>query len=150
MALHVRDNDLSDFQYYHYKPSLVAAVIFIVLFAATTLLHTYQMARTRTWFFIPFVLGGCFELIGYASRSVSSHQTPNWTQGPYITQAILLLVSPAFFASSIYMCLGRIVHMLDGQKHLFIRRTWLTKIFVAGDVLSFLMQGGGKLFAFLS
>lgn len=45
------------------------------------------------------------------------------------------------------MELGRIVLMIDGDRALFIRRTWLTKIFVTGDVLSFLMQssGGGLL-----
>lgn len=41
------------------------------------------------------------------------------------------------------MELGRIVLMIDGDRALFIRRTWLTKIFVGGDVLSFLMQASG-------
>lgn len=63
---------------------------------------------------------------------------------PYIMQSVLLLVAPALFAASIYMELGRIVLMVDGERALFIRRTWLTKIFVAGDVLSFLMQSSGK------
>jgi hypothetical protein len=68
-----------------------------------------------------------------------------YTLGPYIMQSVLLLVAPALFAASIYMELGRIVLMVDGERHLFIRRTWLTKLFVAGDVLSFLMQSSGKL-----
>jgi len=59
-------------------------------------------------------------------------------------QSVLLLVAPALFAASIYMELGRIVLMVDGERSLFIRRTWLTKLFVAGDVLSFLMQSSGK------
>ena len=63
--------------------------------------------------------------------------------GPYIIQSILLLLAPALFAASIYMMLGRIVLMLDAQRSLFIRRTWMTKIFVCGDVLSFLMQASG-------
>jgi hypothetical protein len=46
------------FSYYHYDPSVAAAVLFIVLFFLTTLLHMYQMIRTRTWFLVPFVLGG--------------------------------------------------------------------------------------------
>jgi hypothetical protein len=67
-----------------------------------------------------------------------------YTMGPYIMQSVLLLVAPALFAASIYMELGRIVLMVDGDRHLFIRRTWLTKLFVAGDVLSFLMQSSGE------
>lgn len=41
------------------------------------------------------------------------------------------------------MMLGRIVLMLDADKLLFIRRTWLTQIFVTGDVICFLCQAGG-------
>ena len=52
-------------------------------------------------------------------------------------------MAPALFAASIYMELGRIVLMVRGEKNLFIRRTWLTKIFVIGDVVSFLLQAGG-------
>lgn len=42
------------------------------------------------------------------------------------------------------MELGRIVLVVDGDHALFIRRKWLTKIFVCGDVFSFMMQGAGK------
>ncbi|KAL1964528.1 hypothetical protein VTN77DRAFT_6825 [Rasamsonia byssochlamydoides] len=132
---------------YRYDPSMAAAVIFILLFLAATALHTYHVIRTRTWFFIPFVIGGIFETIGYIGRVVSSHQSPNWTLGPYIIQSVLLLVAPALFAASIYMELGRIIVLVHGEKHSLVRVTWMTKIFVAGDMLSFLMQstGGGIL-----
>ena len=46
------------FKYYRYDPSIAAAVIFVLLFASATGLHTYQMVRTRTWYFVPFVIGG--------------------------------------------------------------------------------------------
>ena len=58
-------------------------------------------------------------------------------------QSVLLLVSPALLAASIYMMLGRIVLMLEANSRLFIRRTWLTKIFVTVDVICFLCQAGG-------
>jgi hypothetical protein len=48
----------SEFEYYHYDPSLAAAVIFIIAFITTTTLHCYQLLRTRTWFMIPFIVGG--------------------------------------------------------------------------------------------
>lgn len=135
---------LAGFKLYRYDPSIAAAVIFIIAFTLTTLLHGYQMIRTRTWFFIPFFIGGIFEFVGYIGRAISATQSPNWALGPYIIQAVLLLVAPALFAASIYMELGRIVQMVDGDKHLFVRRTWMTKIFVCGDVLSFLMQSSGE------
>ncbi|KAB8075222.1 RTA1 like protein-domain-containing protein [Aspergillus leporis] len=133
----------SGFRLFYYDPSLAAAVIFILCFLLTTTLHTYQLFRTRTWFFIPFLLGGYFEWIGYVARAVACNQTPNWTLGPYIIQAVLTLVAPALFAASIYMELGRLVVVLRAEKHSLIRVQWMTKIFVAGDVLSFLMQSAG-------
>lgn len=42
------------------------------------------------------------------------------------------------------MTLGRIIQMIDGEKCSVIKPRWLTKIFVIGDVLSFLMQASGK------
>ncbi|MCJ1396089.1 hypothetical protein MMC18_008977 [Xylographa bjoerkii] len=43
------------------------------------------------------------------------------------------------------MQLGRVILASDGEKYSLIKRTWLTKIFVIGDVVSFGVQatGGG-------
>ncbi|TID27568.1 RTA1 domain protein [Venturia nashicola] len=131
------------FSYYRYDPSVAAAILFIVLFSLATLLHAYQMFRTRTWFLIPFVLGGLCETIGYVGRTVSAAQTGERTLGPYIVQSVLPLVAPALFAASIYMELGRIVEVVEGDANLFIRRKFLTAIFVCGDILSFFLQGAG-------
>jgi len=43
------------------------------------------------------------------------------------------------------MILGRIIISIDGESHSLIKKRWLTKVFVTGDVLSFLMQSGGQL-----
>ncbi|EAW10921.1 RTA1 domain-containing protein [Aspergillus clavatus NRRL 1] len=58
-------------------------------------------------------------------------------------QSTLLLVAPALFAASIYMELGRLIRLVKGGRFAIIPVTWMTKIFVAGDVLSFLMQASG-------
>jgi hypothetical protein len=58
-------------------------------------------------------------------------------------QSLLLLVAPALLAASIYMILGRLILVVDGEHHSLIPKKWLTKTFVAGDVLSFVMQSGG-------
>lgn len=42
------------------------------------------------------------------------------------------------------MELGRIMIVTGGEHLSPIRRSWLTKIFVVGDVISFLVQAGGK------
>ncbi|KAE8396156.1 RTA1 like protein-domain-containing protein [Aspergillus alliaceus] len=129
--------------YYRYYPSLAAAAIFTILFAATTFFHLYQLIRRRTWFFIPFVIGGFFEWVGYIGRILSSRESPNWTMGPYIQQTLLLLLAPALFAASIYMMLGRIVMLLDAERLCIFKKKWLTKFFVAGDIISFTVQAAG-------
>jgi hypothetical protein len=43
--------------FYSYNPSMAAAVVFIVVFGISSLLHTYQLVRARTWYFIPFLIG---------------------------------------------------------------------------------------------
>lgn len=62
---------------------------------------------------------------------------------PYIIQNLLILLGPAFFAASIYMVLGRLIRKLEAQHHSLVPVKWLTKIFLLGDILSILAQGGG-------
>ncbi|KAK1142202.1 hypothetical protein N8T08_008128 [Aspergillus melleus] len=136
--------DSSDaFAFYRYDPSMGGAVLFTLLFIGTTGYHILQMIKFRTWFFIPFVIGGIFEIIGYIGRAMSSKQTPDWRLGPYIVQTLFLLLAPALLAASTYMFLGRIILVLQAESHALLVRKWLTKIFVTGDVLSFLLQGAG-------
>ncbi|KAH1304358.1 hypothetical protein KXX24_003584 [Aspergillus fumigatus] len=88
------------------------------------------------------------EAIGYLCRYISAKQTPKWTTKPYIGQSLLLLLAPALFAASVYMILGRIIRLLNAGSLSLVRPNWLTKVFVAGDVISFFMQcGGGGLLA---
>ncbi|KAM5356611.1 hypothetical protein ACJ41O_003257 [Fusarium nematophilum] len=141
------DNSGSDapeaFVFYNYNPSLPAAIVFIVVFGVSALLHTWQLVRNRTWYFIPFLIGCLFEAVGYVGRALSAQEAPDFTKNPYIIQSILLLLGPALFAASIYMVLGRLINLLDAGDLSIIRTKWLTKVFVTGDVLSFLAQSGG-------
>lgn len=45
-------------------------------------------------------------------------------------------------AATIYMMFGRLVRLMRAEKHSIVRVTLLTKLFVGGDILSFLVQGG--------
>ncbi|KAF4547296.1 RTA1-like protein 2 [Elsinoe fawcettii] len=126
---------------YRYHPSKVAAIIFVIAFGVTTILHSVQVIRRRTWYFIPLVIGGIFEVLGFIGRVLSTNDL--WALGPYIMQSILLLVAPALFAASIYIILGRIILLTDGEQYSLIHQKWLTKVFVTGDVISFLTQMGG-------
>ncbi|KAK4108852.1 RTA1 like protein, partial [Canariomyces notabilis] len=131
------------FRYYHYDPSLAANAVFVGLFGVVAVAHAYLLIRRRAWFFIPFLIGCIFEVGGYIGRIVAANENPNFTLGVYIWQTLLILLGPALMAASIYMVLGRLIRLLDGHKYALIRSTWMTKLFVSGDVLSFLAQGAG-------
>ncbi|KAF8854727.1 RTA1-domain-containing protein [Acephala macrosclerotiorum] len=131
------------YKFYHYNPFFNAAIAFIALFSLTTLLHFIQIWRGRSWNFIPFVIGHIFESLGYAGRAINGKESPDWKTRPYIMQSLLLLLAPAFFAATIYMILGRIITLISGESRSVIKVKWLAKIFVSGDILSFLTQSGG-------
>ncbi|KAL2865934.1 RTA1 domain-containing protein [Aspergillus lucknowensis] len=131
---------------YYYVPSLEAAIIFVVLFMAATILHAYQMWQTKTWFLTAFCCGGFFEAAGYIVRAKSATESgiPRYEIGPFVAQNMLLLVAPALFAASIYMELGRISEALRADTYLLVRRQRLTGTFVTGDVIAFFSQLGGS------
>ncbi|KAF2675723.1 RTA1 like protein [Lentithecium fluviatile CBS 122367] len=123
-----------------YIPSLAAAIIFILVFLVMTALISQRMFRTKTWFCVPFAIGGLFEFAGYCAR-VSAHSKTGKII-PYAVQNVFILLGPALFAVSIYMCLSRIIRGIRADHHSLIQPRKLTRTFVTGDVLSFVVQGG--------
>lgn len=51
------------YEYYKYNPSTGGAVFAAICFAVATTAHGWQMFRTRTWFFIPFFIGGICKFL---------------------------------------------------------------------------------------
>ncbi|SPO07725.1 related to RTM1 protein [Cephalotrichum gorgonifer] len=133
------------FKLYDYSPSGAAAMIFVAAFTAATLWHAFVVFQKRSWYFCAFLVGGIFEITGYVARFISSSDETNIL--PFVLQSIFILVAPALFAASVYMILGRLILYLGAEELSPVRPRWLTKIFVGGDVLSFLVQvlGSGML-----
>lgn len=46
------------FKLYHYDPPIIGAVIAVLLFFGTTVLHFWQLIRARCWFVLPLAIGG--------------------------------------------------------------------------------------------
>jgi hypothetical protein len=47
-----------EYKLWNYTPSVAGGAIGAIVFAVVTSLHTYRLVRNRTWFCIPFVIGG--------------------------------------------------------------------------------------------
>lgn len=78
---------------------------------------------------------------GYGSRYVSAGSPKEL--GPYIAQSLFIILPPSLYAATIYMIFGRLVIFVDAAEASIIRPSRVTKIFVCGDVLAFLLQAGG-------
>ena len=155
--------------YYHYSPSIPAGVIAVIIFTALFSYHTFRLVSTRTWFCTAFVVGALctfhlylrnlcsppsslfqtpssdiaplVEIIGYACR-IYGHYEPS-VKTVYIVQTLGILLAPILFAASVYMFLGRIMRSTGHMRLSLVRPTWLTKIFVGGDIFCFLVQALG-------
>jgi hypothetical protein len=136
-AANTNNNDNSDL------PNVPAACLFAVLFFLVTMVHTYQLFRTRTWWLLPFLIGGYLEWIGFINRALTAYPNTYTSQTPDILNVLFILIAPVWFAASIYIVFGRIIILVDGHHLSFIRQKWLTVIFVCSDILCFLIQAGG-------
>ncbi|GMF68788.1 hypothetical protein AFCA_003698 [Aspergillus flavus] len=147
-----------DYYLWAYLPSVPAAVIFLLLFLGATIYHFWKLWKMRVGFCLAFAIGGicerCFtlswialneannitvEVIGYGARAAAYNRTGEIM--PYCIQNVFILLGPVLFAASVYMTLGRIIRSVRAEHHSLIRVGWLTKVFVLGDVLSFVIQG---------
>jgi hypothetical protein len=79
--------------------------------------------------------------IGYIARYFSAKSPSELV--PYIVQSLFIILPPSLYAATIYMIYGRIAIFVNAPNASLIRPTWVTKIFVVGDVIAFFMQAGG-------
>ncbi|KUJ21657.1 RTA1 like protein [Mollisia scopiformis] len=126
---------------YQYNPNSAIAAVAAVLFGISSCFHLFQMIQKRTWFYLAMTIGGFMMTAGYVFRVLSIHSPHSLLL--YILQAVLLLLPPSLYAATIYMIYGRTVLFVNAPDASIIRPTWVTKIFVIGDVFSFLVQAYG-------
>ncbi|PVH77419.1 RTA1-domain-containing protein [Cadophora sp. DSE1049] len=131
-------------QYWIYEPSVPAGATAAAIFGILTIIHIFRLFTTRVWFCVPFVLGGIcdvVEVIGFSARAIAHDHLDSII--PRIIETLFILLAPILFAASVYMILGRLMRATSGEQYSIIRVNWLTKIFVGGDGLCFLIQAAG-------
>jgi hypothetical protein len=85
----------------------------------------------------------CFagEVLGYLARIAAYNSTGS--MGPFLIQAIFLLIPPVLFAASLYMVYSRVVRAVQGESFSLITPRWTTRLFVLGDVICLNIQSTG-------
>lgn len=87
-------------------------------------------------------LGLLTELIGYIGRIMLHNNI--FSFNAFLIYLIPLTIAPAFVTASIYLCLARIVHVLDPNLvSSRLKPMTYTKIFVTFDLISLILQGAG-------
>lgn len=86
---------------YGYRPDLVATWFFLILFALSGCIYTWQAFKTRTWFFSTvMILGSVSEVLGYVAKMLL--WSDPFSDTGFKMSVVLLTFAPAFvsFAST--------------------------------------------------
>lgn len=138
---------------YFYYPSLAAAIILAVAFAALSALAYFQFVRAvrepgigkagkkRNLFGIPLLIGGTFEVAGFIARAAGTQQTEDIPT--YAISSVFTLIAPSVIAMSFYLCLERLILLLKMDDRLpFQAKKHITYILI-GDRIAAVFQGLG-------
>lgn len=125
------------FSFYRYTPSIAAAALFCVLFFLSTILHLFQMWKTRCWYLTPLVVG-CFcafipspsyyKPLTIALTFNPIHSWVYWVCWPsriWSTKSRLLDTGTISYSKHVYFaCTGiiRSVHLYDTRPNHYSRR----------------------------
>ncbi|KAJ7036730.1 RTA1 like protein [Mycena alexandri] len=131
------------FSPYGYTPTEYVCVIFVALFALSTLLHVGQATRYRLWWLFPTaVLAGLLETIGWGGRLWSSTAPQRFEA--YEIQIVCTIMGPTPLAAANFIILGRIINRL-GPIYSRLSPKLYTILFLCCDIVSLVVQaiGGG-------
>lgn len=132
-----------EYTIYGYAPDLPANAFLLAWFAILFIPNIFFGIRYKAWtYMLALGLGCADEAIGYGGR-LMMHQNP-WSVTGFQTQICCLILGPAFNSAAIYLTLKHIA-LTFGSEYSLIKPKWYTYIFIAGDIVSLVLQaiGGG-------
>ncbi|WVR05980.1 hypothetical protein IAU60_003008 [Kwoniella sp. DSM 27419] len=125
-----------------YIPSIPANVAAAGLYLLVAIGLTVQQFRYRARWFTVLTIGAYAEAVGLALR-MAVRQQPQ-TLGPYVAMNLVVVLSPCLFLAADYILLGHLVTYLDAAEHLRpLKPRLISRLFVASDIVTFLIQGAG-------
>ncbi|KAI0746425.1 RTA1 like protein-domain-containing protein [Daedaleopsis nitida] len=129
---------------YGYIPTEWICILFITLFAVSTLLHIAQAIYTRLWWLLgTAALAGIAEILGWSARLWSSI-SPR-ALNPFLMQITTTILAPTPLIAASFIILGQIIKRL-GQQYSRLDAMWYTIIFCSCDIIALVVQavGGAK------
>ncbi|KAJ7300812.1 RTA1-like protein, partial [Mycena albidolilacea] len=133
--------EISDDAQYGYTPQEAVAILFLVLYGISTILHVGQATYFRMWWLFPTaVLCGLGELIGWSGRLWSSISPTANT--PFTIQISTTIIAPTPLLAASFMIMSRLVERL-GASYSRLTPKWYTIIFLPCDIIALVVQGVG-------
>lgn len=149
-----------------YSPSIALAIVVAIIYLVPTLVLLVQTCfKYRSWFFVCVLIGSSLEVGGYICRAVSAKRPSEIVsltvpfintipeldltceQPPYAVSSTLIIIAPVFVAAGNYLLIGRLITAVLPSTHhriFFIPAHLITRVFVACDILSLLIQASGS------
>ncbi|EGW35239.1 uncharacterized protein SPAPADRAFT_69538 [Spathaspora passalidarum NRRL Y-27907] len=136
----------------HWESNIYATVlslpgngIFAILFLALMIFFSIIFCKSRLRYFgMCMSCASALEFIGYLARFIAHF---NWSNKDlFLCQIITLTVAPTFTMAGIYFLLAQFI-VLHGRKYSVLRPLWFSFVFLIGDLVSLLVQGGGGIYA---
>ncbi|KAH8116115.1 RTA1 like protein [Phellopilus nigrolimitatus] len=128
---------------YGYIPTEWICIMFITLFAITTLLHIGEAVYFRMWWlFLTAVFAGVGELVGWSGRLWSAKIVGDDALNPYLMQITTTILAPTPLIAANFIILGRLIQQL-GTQYSRLSPRWYTIIFCTADVVALTVQSVG-------
>ncbi|KAH7917425.1 RTA1-domain-containing protein [Leucogyrophana mollusca] len=115
--------------------------IAFALVLTVALIHTFYMKRYGAIWMAVMVVGEYTYVAGFGAR-FGLHYHPD-SNGIYIAEYLLVVLSPCAFIAADYILLGRLSRHIRCTQHVLVPAHRLTVIFVSSDVTTFLIQAAG-------
>ncbi|KAJ7904195.1 RTA1-like protein [Mycena leptocephala] len=126
---------------YGYIPHEYVAIIFIVLFGISTIVHIGQATYYRMWWLLPTAcLCGVLELVGWSGRLWSSF-SPSFSN-PFMMQITSTIIAPTPLIAVNFFLLSWVITRL-GPCYSRLTPIWYAILFLSCDVLALVIQGVG-------
>ncbi|KAJ6597470.1 RTA1-domain-containing protein [Mycena vulgaris] len=130
-----------DDTHYGYIPRESIAILFVILYSISTIVHVGQATYYRTWWLVPTAcLCGLGEVLGWSGRLWSS-LSPR-ASIPFTIQISATIISPTPLLAVNFILLSKIVGRL-GPSYLWLPPRWSSIIFLACDSIALTIQGVG-------
>ncbi|KAH7319529.1 RTA1-like protein [Rhizoctonia solani] len=124
-----------------YIPSKGLALTACAAYALVVLASVGWSFKHRARYMFTLMISGALYAIGLYFRTVFAKDPHNISK--FIVMHMLIVLSPCGLIATVYMLLGRLALSLNADELLLIRASRITKVYVASDIITLIIQAGG-------